>query len=71
MITSPGSKRRIAALTSCNQFGQGAWKAAFTLRKAVPAGAVIRRNSGDARLLEMDDAHSFLSVPCGHVRQCH
>src|ERR1700752_2234031 len=43
-----------------NQFGQGAWKAAFVLRKAMPARAVIRRNSGDTPLLEMHNAHGFL-----------
>src|SRR5467141_425246 len=43
-----------------NQFGQSARKAAFALRKAVPARAVIRRNSGDTPLLEMDNAHRFL-----------
>src|SRR6266446_2623695 len=37
--------------TSCNQFGQSAWKAAVALRKAMPARAVIGRNSGDTPLL--------------------
>jgi hypothetical protein len=48
-----------------NQFGQSAWKAAFALRKAMPARAVIRRNSGDTPLLEMDNAHvrTRASVP--------
>jgi len=42
-----------------NQFGQSAWKAAVALREAMPARAVIRRNSGDTALLEVDNAHNF------------
>jgi len=46
--------------TLCNQFGQSAWKAAFALRKAMPARAVIRRNSADTPRLKIDNAMGFL-----------
>ena len=43
-----------------NQFGKSAWKSAFARRKAMPARAVIRGNSGDTPLLEMKNADGFL-----------
>ncbi|HEY1885979.1 MAG TPA: hypothetical protein VGG86_07985 [Roseiarcus sp.] len=52
------STQQICALR--NQFGQSTWKSAFALGKAMPARAVIRGNSGNTLLLEMDDAHGFL-----------
>src|SRR6266478_1700738 len=55
--------------TLCNQFGQSAWEAAFALHKAMPARAVIRCNSGDTPLLEMNNAHRFPLVARGHVPQ--
>src|SRR5271170_2160536 len=84
-----GHRQKVSACaqqicTLRNQFGQSGWKAAFALRKAMPARAVIRRNSGDTPRLEMDNAHRFflqwradtyLSAswtarrPCGHRRR--
>jgi hypothetical protein len=52
------SAQQICALR--NQFGQSAWKAAFALGQAMPTRAIIRRNSGNTLLLEMDNAHRFL-----------
>jgi hypothetical protein len=43
-----------------NQFGQSAWKTAFTLGKAMPAQAIIRRNSGNTSMLEVDNTHGPL-----------
>jgi hypothetical protein len=43
-----------------NQFGQSAWKTAFGLGNSMPARAVIRCNSRNAPLLEMDNAHGPL-----------
>jgi hypothetical protein len=63
------SARAQQICTLRNQFGRSAWKAAFALRKAMSARAVIRRNSGDAPLPEMDNALGFASVACGHVPQ--
>jgi hypothetical protein len=39
--------------------GIGKVPAAFALVKAMPARAVIRLNSGDTSLLEMDNAQQF------------